>query len=260
MDLGLAGKVVLVTGGSRGIGRASALALAAEGCRVAICARGREQLDKTVGELRGLSPDSWGGVADVTSSEDVDRFVAEAAERFGGIDALICNVGGFSGESTLGATDEEWMATLDVNLMHSVRATRAAVPHIAGRGGGAVVIVSSISGWKPGPRAQYGAAKAAEIFMAQALAWDLGESHIRVNTVCPGSIMFPGGGWDDFARSNPEEFAEFLKREVPEKRLGTDTEVADVVAFLVSDRARWVNGAMVPVDGAQSRPTARWYN
>ena len=121
-------------------------------------------------------------------------------------------------------------------------------------------MVSSISGWKPGPTAQYGAAKAAENFLASSLAWELAPHQIRVNTVAPGSIMFPEGGWDRYQRNDPEGFAQFLDRDLPEKRLGTDQEVADVITFLVSDRARWVNGAMVPVDGAQARPTARWFS
>ena len=109
-------------------------------------------------------------------------------EKLGGIDLLVCNAGGSQGAATLEATDEEWIATLDVNLLHSVRTIRAAVPHMAKRGGGSIVIVSSISGWKPGPRGQYGTAKAAEIFLAGTLAWELAGHNIRVNTVSPGSI------------------------------------------------------------------------
>ncbi len=260
MDLGLDGKVVLVTGGSRGIGRATAIALAEEGCHVAICSRGEEALQSTLEELRTISPTSWGQVADVTQVDEVDAYVSGAAQQFGGIDAVVCNVGGSVGGPSLEATDEDWLATLDVNLMHTVRTVRAAVPHMKGNEHGRVVVVSSISGWKPGPGAQYGAAKAAEIFLPTSLAWELAEPHIRINTVCPGSIYFPGGGWAKFEQSDPEAFAIFLENELPEKRLGTDREVAEVITFLCSVRSRWINGAMVSVDGAQGRPTGSWFD
>jgi 3-oxoacyl-[acyl-carrier protein] reductase len=143
-----------------------------------------------------------------------------------------------------------------MNLFHAVRAIRAAVPHRRGRGGGSVVTIASISGWKPGPRAQYGAAKAAEIFLAGALAWELGPDRIRVNTVSPGSTLFPGGGWERFRATQPEQFAAFERREFPWGRLGIAEEIADVVTFLLSERANWINGANIPVDGAQGRPTA----
>ena len=259
MDLELSGKVALVTGGSRGIGRDSALTLVREGCGVAICARGEETLVATIVELRAVSADVWGATADVTNASDVERVVSGAAGPLGRIDIIVCNVGGSFGGSSLQATDEEWMKTLDINLLHSVRTIRAALPHMKEIGGGSVAIVSSISGWKPGPGAQYGAAKASEIFLASSLAWELAPHRIRVNTVCPGSIMFEGGGWDRYQQSSPDSFAAFLERDLPERRLGTDQEVADVIAFVVSERARWLNGALIPVDGAQGRPTARWF-
>ena len=180
-----------------------------------------------------------------------------AAGALGRIDIVVCNVGGSFGGPSLEASDEDWMNTLDINLLQSVRTVRAALPHM--KDSGSVAIVSSISGWKPGPRAQYGAAKASEIFLASSLAWELAPHKIRVNTVCPGSIMFDGGGWDRYRENSPDSFAAFLERDLPEGRLGTDQEVADVIAFVVSERARWANGALVSVDGAQGRPAVRWF-
>ena len=259
MDLGLSGHVALITGGSRGIRRATAMLLAKEGCRVGICARGEKGLDSTLEELRSIGPNAWGTVADVTDRPDTERFVSDAAERLGGVDALVCNVGGSEGGAILEATDEEWQRTLDVNLMHSVRTIRAAVPYMKEAGQGAIVIVSSISGWKPGPGGQYGAAKAVEIFLSGVLDWELAPHNIRVNTVCPGSIMFEGSGWARFKEENPEQYEWWIEKDLPAKRLGTDQEVADVIAFLLSERSRWINGAMIPVDGSQGRPNARWF-
>ena len=256
MDLGLEGKVALVTGGSRGIGRSIALTLAAEGCKLALCARGAEVLEQTLGEVRAIGAEAIGRVADVRSRGAVEAFVEAAVAEFGAIDIVVNNVGGAAGGASLLETDDEdWMETFDLNLFHAVRMTRAALPHLQ-QEGGAVVIVSSISGWKPGPKSQYGATKAAENFLAGALALELAASGVRVNSVAPGSILFPGGGWEDFKEEQPEEFARFEARELPAGRLGRPEEVADVVAFLVSERANWVNGAMIPVDGAQGRPAA----
>ena len=255
MDLEMSGRVALITGGSRGIRRATAIALATEGCRIGICARGEADLGETLQELQAITPEAWGAVADVTVAADVEQFVSQAAEQLGGVDLLVCNVGGSVGGATLEATDEEWMRTLDLNLLHAVRTIRAAVPHMKRRGKGAIVIVSSISGWKPGPRGQYGSAKAAEIFLSSVLAWE----HIRVNTVSPGSTLFPGGGWERFQRENPENFTDWMETDLPWKRLGDGTEVADVIVFLLSERASWINGANVPIDGGQGRPTARWF-
>ncbi|MAG35508.1 MAG: 3-oxoacyl-ACP reductase [Dehalococcoidia bacterium] len=255
MDLGLRGKVGLVTGGSRGIGRATALQLAAEGCAVGICGRTAETLEGTVAELRALGVPAHGIVADVTGTGEVERFVDESAEALGGVDVLVANVGGSSGETLLEASMDDWQRTFDLNLFHAVRAIRAAVPHIAGRGGGSVVNVASISGWKPAPRAQYGAAKAGEIFLAGALAWELGAQRVRVNTLSPGSTLFPGGGWEGRQTDDPEGFAAFEQREFPWGRLGTAEEIANVIVFLLSPRANWINGANIPVDGAQGRPS-----
>jgi 3-oxoacyl-[acyl-carrier protein] reductase len=256
LDLGLTGKVGVVTGASRGIGRSIALRLAAEGVKVGICGRTPETLESTLAELRAHGAETHGVVADVTAAGEVERFIDEAAATLGGVDLVVANVGGSSGRGLLESTPEDWLHTFDLNLFHAVRAIRAAVPHMQRRGGGSAVSISSISGWKPGPNAQYGATKASEIFLAGALAWELAPARIRVNTVSPGSIMFGGGGWERFRAREPERFAEFERREFPWGRLGTPEEVADVVAFVLSERATWINGTNVAVDGAQGRPSA----
>jgi 3-oxoacyl-[acyl-carrier protein] reductase len=256
LELGLTGKIGLVTGGSRGIGHAIALRLAAEGVHVGICGRSAETLESTLSELRAAGARAHGVVADVTSPGEVERFVDETAAALGGADLLVANVGGSSGKGLLESTPEDWMRTFDLNLFHAVRSIRAAVPHMQARGGGSAVMISSISGWKPGPTAQYGAAKAGEIFLAGALAWELAPLRIRVNAVSPGSIMFSGGGWERFRMRDAERFAEFARREFPWGRLGTPEEVADVVLFVLSERASWINGANLAVDGAQGRPSA----
>lgn len=258
MDLKLTDKVALITGGSRGIGRATALRFAAEGCAVALCARGQAGINAVLEEIRAYHVAAYGLALDVAKPGEVERFVDAAADALGGVDVLVNNVGGTAGaRELLASTDADWQQTFDLNLFHAVRASRAAVPHMAKRGGGSIVTISSISGWKPANRgAQYGATKAAEIFLAGALAWELATHDIRVNTVCPGSLFFPGGGWERFKAENPEQYEMFRTREFPAQRLGTDFEVADVVVFLSSARARWINGASIPVDGAQGRPTA----
>jgi 3-oxoacyl-[acyl-carrier protein] reductase len=256
VDLGLAGKVALVTGGSRGIGRAIALRLATEGAHIGICGRQRDALDVCVAELRSRGVQAHAVIADVTSPGEAERFVDEIATLLGGVDLLVANVGGLAGGDLLTSTLEDWQRTFDLNLFHAVRTIRAAVPQMQARGGGSIVCISSISGTKPGPKAQYGAAKAGEIFLAGALAWELAPHRIRVNAVSPGSIMFSGGVWDRIQANEPQRFGDFESRELPWGRLGTPEEVADVVAFVLSERAAWVNGANIAVDGAQGRPTA----
>lgn len=257
MDLELKDKVALVTGGSRGIGRATAERFAREGAHVAICARGQEGVDQAVADLETHGTRVFGVAADVTGEGETERFIHAAAEQLGRVDALVCNVGGRAGEGLEESTDEDWRRTFDLNLFHAVRASRATIPHFRSGGGGSITIVSSISGWKPAPaRAQYGAAKASEMFLAGALSWELGELNVRVNTVCPGSTMFEGGGWETFRNENPDDYDAFVAREFPLGRLGRPEEIADAIVFLASARASWINGASIPVDGSQGRPNA----
>ena len=256
MDLQLEGKLALVTGGSRGIGRATALRFAAEGCNVAICARGEDGLNNTLGELEDLGVVAFGIASDMSIPGEATRFVDQAAHLLGGVDILVNNVGGSSGLNFAEACDADWVKTFDLNLFHAVRTTRAALPFFSKRGGGSVVTIASISGWKPAPhKAMYGATKAAEIFLSSSLAKELAPQNVRINTVSPGSIDFPGGVWDRFRRQNPEQFSAFTAREFPAGRLGKASEVADVVVFLSSPKANWINGAHIPVDGAQGRPS-----
>lgn len=256
MDLGLQTKVVVITGGSRGIGRAIALACAAEGAHIALCARNQEGIDTTLAEIRTHGVQAFGYAADVAQAADLERFLHASAEALGGIDILVNNVGGSKGKGLMGSTDEEWIGTFDLNLFHAVRASRAVIPYMQQRGGGSIIIISSISGYKPSPSIQYGSAKAAEIFLSSALALELGPTHIRVNTVCPGSVLFPGGGWAHMQQRDPERFRAFQTEEFPLGRLGTPEEIARVVAFVASPAGSWINGAMIPVDGAQQQPSA----
>ncbi len=256
MDLGLAGKVAVVTGASRGIGRAIAEVLADEGAHVGICAREPAGVSATVAALRQRGTGVFGQALDVTDANGAAAFIDAAAAELGGLDILVNNVGGSRGAGVIGSSDEEWRATFELNLFHSVRMTRAAVPHLQRRGGGSVVIIASISGFRAAPGSQYGTAKAAEIFLSPALALELGCHAIRVNTVCPGSIVFPGGGWADFRDRDPAGYREFERREFPLGRLGTPEEVARAVAFVASPAGGWINGAAIAVDGAQQRPNA----
>ena len=256
MDLQLKGKVAVVSGGSRGIGRRIVQAFADEGCDVSFCGRDEENLCKAEEDLRAAGVNVHAFCGDITDPSDSDAFINGAAEALGGIDILVNNVGGASGGAKPFAetTDEDWLKTYEMNVFHSVRATRLVLPHFQKRGGGAVAIISSISGWLGGGYPQYGSTKAGEIFLARELAIDLADQNVRVNAICPGSILWEDNGWDNFRKGSPEVFADFEKREFPFGRLGTPEEIADVVAFICSPRASWVTGALIPVDGAQRRP------
>ena len=255
MDLGLRNHVAVVTGGTRGIGRAICRSLVAEGCHVSLCARDRREIDQTVAALSGPNARVRGDVADVTVEGDLERVIEATAAEFGEIHHVVANVGGMIRRATLEATAEDWLRTFDLNVGHSIRAIRAALPHMRAREECSIVIIASVSGSKPGTHAQYGAAKAAEIFLAGSLARELASHRVRINTISPGSILFPGGGWDRFSREQGARFQAFVEREFPWQRLGTAEEVADVVAFVLSPRARWINGTNVAVDGAQNNPS-----
>lgn len=256
MNLGLAGKAAVVTGSSRGLGFASARALVGEGVRVCVSARGSERLADAVAELRVVAEtdDAVVGVeADLSTADGVATVIEGAVDAFGGLDILVNNVGKAGGAGVVDTPDTEWQAALDQTLFPAIRASRLAVPHLRQRGGGVIIMIASIWGRESGGRMTYNAVKAAEISLGKALAGQLAGDNIRVNSVAPGSISFPGGSWATRQAEDPEGMAAFVARELPFGRFGRAEEVGDVVAFLASSRASWISGACVTVDGCQSK-------
>jgi 3-oxoacyl-[acyl-carrier protein] reductase len=256
MDLGLKDKVAIVTGSSRGLGLASARALAAEGCRVTLCGRTETTLRdavRVVAVTAGGEDRVLGVQADVSHADGVREVVDSTVRQFGGIDVLVNNVGLARGAGLLDTSDDEWLEAIDQTLWPAIRASRLAVPHMQRRGGGVILIIASIFGREAGGRMTYNAVKAAEISLAKSLAQQLAPSNIRVNSVCPGSILFEGGSWWRRQQEAPDWIADFVKRELPFGRFGRPEEVGDVVAFLASPRASWMSGASIVVDGCQSR-------
>jgi 3-oxoacyl-[acyl-carrier protein] reductase len=261
MDLGLRGRRALITGGSRGIGFAVAEALATEGAAVGLIARDAAGLAAAAERLGPRGVRVATAVADVTDTQQLKRAVDDIATALGGLDHLVANAGGTVGRGNLtSAGDDDFTATFALNAGHAAELIRAGLTHLRAAGGGSVVIISSITGMRPAPRTAYAAAKAAEIHLAATAAQELAPAGIRVNAVSPGSIMFPGGGWDSFQREHPEDFAGFLASQFPFGRLGRPEEVADVVSFLLSARASWITGANIAVDGGQIYPSARRFD
>ncbi len=256
MDLQLQNKIAIVTGSSRGLGLASARALADEGCRVTICARGESRLEEAATELRRVAatPDHVLTVlADVSTEEGVAQVVSRTVATFGGLDILVNNVGLARGTTLVDTTDADWHEAIDQTLFPAIRTSRLAVPHMRSRGGGAIVMIASIWGRESGGRMTYNAVKAAEISLAKSMAQQLAQDNIRVNSLAPGSILFPGGTWHRRQQEDPAGIADFVRRELPFGRFGRPEEIGAVVAFLASPRASWISGASVPVDGCQSR-------
>ena len=247
MQFAFKGKRAIICGGSRGIGCAIATALARDGADVSICARGAEGLKATAAQLSKLGGRVHFAPCDLGDGPAVTRYVADAAAALGGLDILINNASGF------GMTDDEagWAAGINVDLLATVRASHAAIPHLEKAGGGAIVNIASISGFAASTRsAPYAAVKAAVINYTMSQALGLARSRIRVNAIAPGSIEFAGGVWAQRKLSDPKLYEGTL-RSIPWGRMGTPDEIANVATFLASDLASWITGQTITVDGGQ---------
>lgn len=248
MDLGIAGRVALVTAATSGIGLGIARALAAEGARVAVVARTPADVERTGAELGGA-----GVAADLTTAEGCEAAVEQARQALGEIDILVNNLGVRAGSSWEDTGAEEFATALAGNLLPAVRLSKLVLPEMRRRGWGRIVVISSVFGREAGGAPAYNAAKAAENSFVTALGRDVAADGVTVNAVAPGSILFEGGGWWRRRQQDPEKIARFVEQEMPLGRFGTVEEVAEVVAFVCSARASLVNGAVLAVDGGQSR-------
>jgi 3-oxoacyl-[acyl-carrier protein] reductase len=253
MDLGLQGKVALVTGGSRGIGRAIVHDLAKEGCHVAFSARGEETLRATEREVASLGAQVLAVQADMTNTEEIEHFVNKTVERFGSADVLVNNVGGSRGGQTWDTPDEDWAEALYLNLFAAVRTSRLVIPLMRKRGWGRIINITSIYGREAGGAMTYNAVKASMNSWSKSLARQLAKDGIMVNVVAPGSVLFPGGSWERRRQENPVFIENFVRHEMPLGRFGKPEEISAMVTFLASDRASLMTGACINVDGCQSR-------
>ena len=254
MDLGLKNKVVLITGSSRGIGRAIGLEFAREGARVVITGRKEEDVAKTVSEIEELDGQGYGFVGDISNEAEIKECIEKVVDQWQGVDILVANLGSGKGKRGWDIEGAEWNRLLEVNLMSGVKAVRLAVPHIVKSTNGSIVFIASIAGLETlGAPPAYEAAKSAVISYSKHLARILGERNVRVNTVAPGNIMISGGTWDEKMKADRKSVESLIESEVPLKRFGFAEEVANAVLFFSSSKAAFVTGACLVVDGGQTR-------
>jgi 3-oxoacyl-[acyl-carrier protein] reductase len=248
VDFGIEGKAALVTASTKGIGLGIAQALAHEGARVSVVARTEADVRRVAESIGG-----FGVAADVLTEEGCRRAVDETESRLGPIDILVNNFGSRAGNDWSDSGPQEFEKAFAGNVGVSLRFTQRVLPGMLERGWGRVVVISSVWGREWGGAPAYNAAKAAENSMVKSLAREVAAKGVTVNAIAPGSVLWEGGGWFRRQQADPEGIAEFVRTEMPMGRFGSVDEVANVVAFVCSQQARLVNGAVIAVDGGQSR-------
>ena len=254
MELGLKGKVAVVTGGTQGIGRATAMRLAQEGASVAICARSKEDLERVGAELAKHGGQSLAIAADMSKDEDIERFMKAVVDKFGRVDILVNNAGTSKRGAFLELTDAEWEADIELKVFGAIRCTRLAVPHMKKNGGGRIVNITITSAKQPGAGSYpTSVSRAAGLAITKALSKEFAADNILVNTVCIGRIK-SGQHERRFKKEgiSAEQYYANSAKDIPMKRVGEAEEVANVIAFLVSDAASYVTGSSVNLDGGMS--------
>ncbi len=262
MDLQLKDKVVLITGGTNGLGLRTARAFAREGAHVSVCSIDSDEvLVRVEEELKTYGIQGAALKANVCIADQAKYVVEETVKRFGGIDILINNVGKRFGDSLFLATEEDWFKTYDSIIFQAIRMIKLVTPEMRKRGGGSIVNIASVSGWHPqlAKGSQYGSSKAALIFLAEPLALELCHDNIRVNTISPGSMISPDGVWEKWRQRHPLDFETYVREGFPMGHLGSPEDIADVLVFVASPRAHWINGRHIPVDGLQQPNPAPGY-
>jgi 3-oxoacyl-[acyl-carrier protein] reductase len=254
MDLFLKNKVVLITGSSKGIGRAIGLEFARERARVVITGRQEKDVANTISEIQKFNGQGYGFVGDLNDENEIKRCMEKVINRWHGIDILISNLGSGKGKCGWNIEVEEWNRLLEINLMSGVKAVRFSLPYLSKSSNGCIIFISSIAGLETlGAPLAYEAAKAAVNSYSKHLSRTLGESGIRVNTVAPGNIIIPNGTWDEKLKADKKSVESMIEKEVPLKRFGLAEEIANAVLFLASSKAAFITGACLVVDGGQTR-------
>lgn len=258
MDLNIKGKYALITGGSHGIGRAIALALAEEGCNVAICSRNKDRIKETIKELSKKKIQCIGIISDVLVLSDIEKVIKTIINSWGTIHILVNNVGGggrWGNENIEDTSEQVWIDVYNKNVLAATRFTMRAIPYMRKQKWGRVVTITSTYGKEAGGRPWFNIAKAAQTaFMKNlALKKEFVRNNITFNSVAPGCIMIPDTGWELEQKKDPEKFEKMLDEKYPLGRFGTPEEVADIVAFICSEKASLINGASILVDGGESR-------
>jgi len=254
MDLGLKGKVAIVTGGTEGIGKASAIEFAREGAKVAICARNAENIKKTVDAIKSAGGEVFGMVADMSKAEDIEKFIAAVVKQYGGIDILVNNAGTSARGAFLDIKDETWRSDIELKVFGAIRCTRLAIPHMQKRGGGRVINITNVAAKQPGAESgPTSISRAAGLALTKMLSKEFAAQNVLVNTVTIGKIK---SGQHERTRKKlglePEVYFKKVASDIPMGRMGETAEAADAIVFLASSMASYVTGTSINLDGGIS--------